>query len=78
MMLKYQRAANATLLSRHARVSSDSKKGSTFPFVLSIWGMEGAHARAEVIARDTQANVGYAAHTSSVYMRTSVPRIEFG
>jgi len=64
VMLKYQRATNATLLSRHARVLSDSKNRSTFPFVLFIRGMEGAHARTEVIVRDTQANAGYAAHTS--------------
>lgn len=44
---------------RHCRdkASHDSKKGKHFHS--SLWGMEGAHARAEVIARDTQSNAGY-------------------
>jgi len=34
-----------------------------------MWGMEGAHARTEVIARDTQPNAGYAPYTSQFRAR---------
>lgn len=36
-----------------------------------MWGMESAHARAEVIARDTQANTG-APHTSQFRARENI------
>lgn len=37
-----------------------------------MWRMENAHARAEVIARDTQANTGYAPHTSQFRARENI------
>lgn len=58
------------------KVLRDTKKRGAFPFVHV--GIESVHARTEVIARDTQANVGYVPHASSAHVETSVPRIEFG
>lgn len=53
------------------KVLHDSKKGSAFPFV-HMGGWKVAYARAEVIARDSQANAGYAPHSSQHHVCENV------